>query len=173
METLWHKHFGSNGPNPSWKTWEVYFFPWWMFSQFHCMKTSIEIMKGHCHNFIKTYKTYPLLLFWIATLPPQLTLFQQRKGNKDFLLGRQSCIWRWCRSFKMSNSIWKRKFWHFYMLWLPWMLLQGLHILLIAFQLTTAKSTQHMSGTLLLYLFSKFDTIHIKFFMPFNHTIIY
>ena len=43
---------------------KLYFFPWWMFSRFHCLKTYIKIMKGLCHNLVKKY---PLLLFWIAT----------------------------------------------------------------------------------------------------------
>lgn len=48
------------------------FFPWWMFSKFHCLKTCTETMRRHCHN---SLKTYPFLLFWIATMSTQLTPF--------------------------------------------------------------------------------------------------
>ena len=53
------KHFGTTTlpamvPTQLERPRKLCFFPWQMFLQFHCLKTYIEIVKGHYHNFVKT-----------------------------------------------------------------------------------------------------------------------
>ena len=72
-----------------------------MFSQFHCLKTYIEITKGPLSQFrnnilLSCFEQPHFLQSW--------HFFQQRKDNKDFLLGKGSCWWKWCRGLKTSNS---------------------------------------------------------------------